>query len=162
MTHLIVTKGEVERSGTPSCDQKHCELKVWVMELEMSSTGSSEDLKENGERNKEPKYFPNHISPKEVQQGLKSGQLVRGVFSVNPKFTKMCFVESECSQSSYVISSLIDRNRAMDKDEVILKKKTKNDQKTEVEVVHIAKKVSPELSHFKLQLCYLRCTPDPL
>jgi DIS3-like exonuclease 2 len=113
------------------------------MELEMSSTGSSEDLKENGERNKEPKYFPNHISPKEVQQGLKSGQLVRGVFSVNPKFTKMCFVESECSQSSYVISSLIDRNRAMDKDEVILKKKTKNDQKTEVEVVHIAKKVHP-------------------
>jgi hypothetical protein len=52
-------------------------------------------------------------------------------------------MESQSLQFSHVISSLIDRNRVMDKDEVILKKKTKNDQKPEMEVVHIVKKVSP-------------------
>jgi hypothetical protein len=38
-------------------------------------------------------------------------------------------MESQSSQFSHVIIFLIDRNRVMDKDEKILKKKTKNDQK---------------------------------
>lgn len=99
--------------------------------------------KEKAEREKQP--FPEYISLDEVNAGLKDGTLIKGFLRINPKNARDAYVSNgDTSMTDYYLTSVLDRNRALDGDEVILRVKAEKDwidgQKTAT-VVFIKEKV---------------------
>lgn len=89
------------------------------------------------------KVFKDYLSFDEVEKGLENKVLVKGYIRINPKNPKDAYVGNEDKTLyDYVISSVLDRNRALDGDEVVLSfKPNSDDQKKTMEVVYITQKV---------------------
>ncbi|XP_063916213.1 DIS3-like exonuclease 2 [Zophobas morio] len=92
--------------------------------------------------------YPNYISREEANNGLRTGHFIKGILRINPNFTKQSYVTTENSSGPcYVISSFIDRNRALDGDEVILQMEENNSENQKgPQVVFISKKVQSRLA----------------
>lgn len=76
---------------------------------------------------------------------MKIGQLNKGVIRISPKSAQYSFVSNkDTTQSDYFIKSVLDRNRALEGDEIVFKVKSETDwidgQKT-AEVVYILNEV---------------------
>lgn len=72
--------------------------------------------------------YPNYISLEEVTQGLDNGSLIKGFIRINPRNTREAYVSSMTKgDCDYVIKSLLDQNRALEGDEVILRIKPKTE-----------------------------------
>ncbi|XP_076258597.1 dis3 like 3'-5' exoribonuclease 2 isoform X2 [Rhynchophorus ferrugineus] len=89
--------------------------------------------------------FPTYFTETEVEEGLKSGQLIKGTVRINPKNPQHAFVSNtDSTQPDYFIKSVLDRNRALEGDEIVLKLKPEEEwmdgQKT-AEVVYILNEV---------------------
>ncbi|CAG9812919.1 unnamed protein product [Phaedon cochleariae] len=94
--------------------------------------------------------FPDYISQENAVSGLRDGDLVKGVVRINPKNSQDSYVSNDdSSKADYYLTSVLDRNRALEGDEVILQMKPKNewvDGKITVQVVYITQKVHSRLA----------------
>jgi DIS3-like exonuclease 2 len=109
-----------------------------------NSAVPSVEKKKKDKKRKESAYFSKHLSEDEVDVGLSSGKLMRGFIRVNPKNCKESYVGNEdVTKSDYVIGSVLDRNGALDGDEVVLRLKTITEEKKLMEVVYIIQQVHP-------------------
>ncbi|XP_030746049.1 DIS3-like exonuclease 2 [Sitophilus oryzae] len=82
--------------------------------------------KKTGRRKLSEGKFPSYLKEEEVLEGLQNGNLVKGFLRINPKSAHNAYVSNKDSSiSDYYIKSLIDRNRALEGDEVVLKVKPK-------------------------------------
>lgn len=101
------------------------------------------DGKRKKRKKKDEKNFPEYLGENEVKLGLENGELMKGYIRINPKNCKECYVGNEdTTKSDYVISGIVDRNRAFDGDEVVLRVKAETEEKKKLmEVVYINKKV---------------------
>lgn len=77
--------------------------------------------------------------------GEKAGDLVRGLIRINQKNPRDSFVShADSTQADYYIGSVVDRNRALDGDEVLLKLKSDSEVcegRMSAVVVYISRKV---------------------
>lgn len=112
-------------------------------------TSSSQSKKAKRSKSKasdaKPSKFKPYLPYSRIQQGLESGEMVKGVVRINPKNYREAYVSNENRRvQDFLITCVKDRNRALDGDEVILKCKPKvewrDGQKT-AEVVFIEKQV---------------------
>ncbi|CAG9856579.1 unnamed protein product [Phyllotreta striolata] len=94
--------------------------------------------------------FPDYYTEEAVKAGLSDGSLVKGIIRINPKNAKESYVNNEDkSLQDYVITSVVDRNRALEGDEVVLRIKPKDQWTGEkgvnktATVVFIKEKVNP-------------------
>lgn len=99
------------------------------------------------ESNKTP--FSDYITEADVKKGLENGSLIKGFVRINPKNVKDAYVSNEDSSlADYYLTSVRDRNRALEGDEVILELKPEkewiNGYKTAI-VVYLLNKV---MEHF--------------
>lgn len=99
-------------------------------------------------KKKKVELFMKFLSEEEVEVGLKNGGFMKGNIRINPKNFKESYVGNEdITKSDYIIGSVLDRNRALEGDEVVLRlKKITDEGKKLMEVVYITQKVS--LSEF--------------
>lgn len=82
------------------------------------------------EKKKELEFFQDHFTPQQVINGLESGELIRGAIRINPNNAHDAYVNNQDpSLPDYYINSIVDRNRALDGDEVVLEIKPKNEWK---------------------------------
>jgi hypothetical protein len=103
------------------------------------------NLKKTKSRDFIPTYFPKYISKESVQLDLETRDFAKGFLRIDSNFPNMSYVENPLSPD-YVITSVVDRNRALEGDEVILYLKTvRADKRLVMQVVHITEKV--ELRH---------------
>lgn len=66
--------------------------------------------------------FPEYMNEEEVNKGLKDGSLIKGIVRINPKSPKTAYINNEDrSQTDYYLTSIRDRNRALEGDEVVFK-----------------------------------------
>lgn len=89
--------------------------------------------------------FPDYISEFEVKNGLDNSSLIRGFVRINPKNVKDAYVSNEdTSVADYYLTSVRDRNKSLEGDEVILELKPEtewiNGYKTAI-VVYLLQKV---------------------
>ncbi|XP_044252405.1 DIS3-like exonuclease 2 [Tribolium madens] len=136
-------KNATFHSRPPSCVPNPSLLEK-ISNLAINGIRKSSSGKKNRKR-KDPVLFPEYLSEAEVESGLEKGELMKGYIRINPKNAKESYVGNEdVSKSDYVISSVLDRNRAFDGDEVVLRLKTETeDKKKLMEVVHITKRIHP-------------------
>lgn len=88
------------------------------------------------------KTFQPYLSEKKVTAGLEAGILFKGFIRINPNNPNDAYVGHEdASKYDYQIGSIVDRNRALDGDYVVIKEKNGNSDKKLMEVVHILEKV---------------------
>lgn len=74
------------------------------------------------------KKFPEYLTEKEVQILLESGYLIKGTIRINPKSCTNSYVNNEdTSLADYYLTSVRDRNRALEGDDVVLKIKPEED-----------------------------------
>ncbi|XP_050299103.1 uncharacterized protein LOC126737992 [Anthonomus grandis grandis] len=84
------------------------------------------------------------MSQEEVEKGLIMGELVKGFVRINPKSFKNSYVSNnDSTQSDYQITSVSDRNTALEGDEVVLKLKPEVEGQKCAMVVYILQKVHP-------------------
>ncbi|KAL1488939.1 hypothetical protein ABEB36_014724 [Hypothenemus hampei] len=100
--------------------------------------------------------FPSKCTAEEAKIGEENGELLRGFLRVNPKNPDDSYVSNiNSSLPDYRITSLADRNGALDGDEVLLKMKPeteKEDGKKAAVVVYILKKLHPCIAVGTLKL----------
>ncbi|XP_060521982.1 DIS3-like exonuclease 2 [Cylas formicarius] len=100
--------------------------------------------------------FPEYISEVEAIQGLKLGKFIKGYLRINPKCSRDSYVSNENSSlQDYYITSVADRNRALDGDEVVLALKSETewlDGKKTAVVVYILQMVHPRTGVGSLSL----------
>ncbi|XP_063916215.1 DIS3-like exonuclease 2 isoform X2 [Zophobas morio] len=98
-------------------------------------------------------FYPKYISRRSAEFGLKTGEFVKGILRVDVNFNNFAFVEhKDPSKPDYVIASVVDRNRALEGDEVVLFLKYKReDERLVTQVIHITKKVHPRTAIGYLQ-----------
>ncbi|PAA84900.1 hypothetical protein BOX15_Mlig007754g3 [Macrostomum lignano] len=65
--------------------------------------------------------FVAHLTPEEVSAGLASGELITGQVRISQRNFEEAFVSHPNGDSDILITSLIDRNRALNDDEVALR-----------------------------------------
>nr|CAI5832710.1 unnamed protein product [Callosobruchus analis] len=71
--------------------------------------------------------FPDYMSKEEVYTGLANGTLIKGFVRINPKNFKDSYVSNEdTTLADYYLTSVLDRNRALEGDEVVLQLKPKS------------------------------------
>lgn len=90
--------------------------------------------------------FAKYFDIEDVTKGLDNGTLIKGFIRINPKNCRDSYVNNEnTSLADYYLTSVADRNRALEGDEVVLQFKKEaewlNGQKT-ARVVYIKKQVS--------------------
>ncbi|PAA69745.1 hypothetical protein BOX15_Mlig000361g3 [Macrostomum lignano] len=68
-----------------------------------------------------PQIFDNHFSPEEVSAGLSTGQLLLGQLSINKFNADEAFIGHPIGDADVLIGSRIDRNRALNDDEVAVR-----------------------------------------
>nr|CAH7755922.1 unnamed protein product [Callosobruchus chinensis] len=72
--------------------------------------------------------FPDYMSKEDVETGLANGTLIRGFVRINPKNFKDSYVSNEdTTLADYYLTSLLDRNRALEGDEVVLQLKPESE-----------------------------------
>lgn len=86
-----------------------------------------------------------YITENEVEEGLKNSKLVKGIIRINAKNSREAYVSNvNKTVQDYIITSMFDRNGAMEGDEVVLEVKPQSewkDGKATASVVYILKKV---------------------
>ncbi|KAL3272518.1 hypothetical protein HHI36_013994 [Cryptolaemus montrouzieri] len=100
------------------------------------------------------KGYPDYITEEEVTQGLLDGSLVKGIIRINQRNSRDAYVSSMIKgDTDYCIKSILDQNRALEGDEVILRIKSEAEwdegRKTAV-VVYISKMIHSRTSVGKL------------
>uniref|UniRef100_T1IJ75 DIS3-like exonuclease 2 n=1 Tax=Strigamia maritima TaxID=126957 RepID=T1IJ75_STRMM len=69
---------------------------------------------------KSPKPFEPFISLEEVQRGLKKGELIEGILRINPKNYEDAYISAPDGQMDIYIGGVLDRNRALHGDVVVV------------------------------------------
>lgn len=114
----------------------------------LQTNNKRKDRKERRKKRKET--FDDYLSIEEIEVGLKNGEFVKGFVRINPKNYKDAYVNNEIATDvDYYISSLVDRNRALEGDEVVLKLKPQDswvDGKRTYQVVFIKQYVHPRIA----------------
>ncbi|KAJ8948639.1 hypothetical protein NQ318_022706 [Aromia moschata] len=122
------------------------QLRKYPEDLQPSLSSKKPRRKEKKSKSDTHK-FPNYIDIDEVHRGLENRTLVKGFLRINPKNFKDSYVGNEdTSIADYYLTSVLDRNRALEGDEVILKVKPEKewiDGKKTVQVVSIAQLIHP-------------------
>lgn len=94
---------------------------------------------------KEKVSFNEYYKLEDVEEQLNSGALIKGTIRINPKSCKTAYVTNEDRNSQdYIINSIVDRNRALEGDVVVLKLKSESewvDNQKSASVVYILEKV---------------------
>ncbi|KYB25799.1 DIS3-like exonuclease 2 [Tribolium castaneum] len=130
----------------PSCDPNSAlNLLQKISNLAVNGIREASSSKKKKGKRKERVFFPEYLSEAEVESGLETRELMKGYIRINPKNAKESYVGNEdVSKTDYMITSVLDRNRAFDGDEVVLRLKTETeDKKKTMEVVYITKKIHP-------------------
>ncbi|XP_018564148.1 DIS3-like exonuclease 2 isoform X2 [Anoplophora glabripennis] len=133
-------------------DMTKAQLKRFPQGLRQNEPTPSTSAKpvKRKKKEKKPITFEEYIDAVAVTERLKKGELVKGIVRINPKNFKDAYVSNEdTSLSDYYLTSVVDRNRALEGDEVILKIKPKDqwmDGKKTAAVVYISKLVHPRIS----------------
>lgn len=128
-------------------DMTKAQLRKFPQNLQQSGPSSSALTKpaKRKKKIKKPIIFEEYIDAVAVSEGLRNGELVKGFVRINPKNFKDAYVSNEdTSLSDYYLTSVVDRNRALEGDEVILRLKPKSqwiDGKKTATVVYISKLV---------------------
>ncbi|VEN46067.1 unnamed protein product [Callosobruchus maculatus] len=72
--------------------------------------------------------FPKYMSKEDVDTGLENGTLIKGFVRINPKNFKDSYVSNEdTTLADYYLTSVLDRNRALEGDEVVLQLKPESE-----------------------------------
>lgn len=102
--------------------------------------------KKHGVLDKKPQPLRGYITRDEMEGGLKKGALVKGIIRINPRNSREAYVSNEDrTVLDYVILSMLDRNGAMEGDEVVLEVYPETewkDGKATAKVVYILRKVT--------------------
>uniref|UniRef100_A0A1I8HXJ3 RNB domain-containing protein n=1 Tax=Macrostomum lignano TaxID=282301 RepID=A0A1I8HXJ3_9PLAT len=83
--------------------------------------GAQTQLHGGGGANGASSQFVAHLTPEEVSAGLASGELITGQVRISQRNFEEAFVSHPNGDSDILITSLIDRNRALNDDEVALR-----------------------------------------
>ncbi|XP_044759971.1 DIS3-like exonuclease 2 [Coccinella septempunctata] len=136
------------------------------------NTTNSDSLNESSKSQKKPKKtkraqiklkkknvkrelcYPEFMQLEEVNEGLKNGSLVKGMIRINPRNYREAYVSSITrGDTDYFIKSVLDQNRALEGDEVVLRIKPETEwdggRKT-ASVVYISNMVHPRTTVGKL------------
>lgn len=128
-------------------DMTKSQLRKFPQDLQQDKPSPSTSKKPVWRKKKERKtlIFEDYIEADAIAEGLEKGDLVKGFVRINPKNFKDAYVGNEdTSLSDYYLTSVVDRNRALEGDEVILRIKPKDqwiDGKKTATVVFISKLV---------------------
>ncbi|XP_050499531.1 DIS3-like exonuclease 2 [Diabrotica virgifera virgifera] len=80
------------------------------------------------EQEREQGTFSEYMDQKDIDEGLANGTLVKGFIRINPKNARDSYVNNEDSSiADYNITSISDRNRALEGDQVVLQVITKKE-----------------------------------
>lgn len=72
--------------------------------------------------------FLNYIEESEIESGFKTGRFIEGFIRINPKNSKDAYVNNEDSSvADYYLTSVKDRNRALEGDGVVLELKPESE-----------------------------------
>ncbi|KAJ8922996.1 hypothetical protein NQ315_001544 [Exocentrus adspersus] len=123
-------------------------------QLQTEPTTSTKRLrrkkKEKKSKQAEVTKFDGYMDAEAVAKGLKTGELIKGYVRINPKNFRDAYVSNEdTSLGDYYLTSVADRNRALEGDEVALQIKPETewtDGKKTAVVVHILKPVHSRIS----------------
>ncbi|KAJ8980439.1 hypothetical protein NQ317_001612 [Molorchus minor] len=101
------------------------ESKKYPQNLQQNKPSGSSNKKKRIKKRTESKKFEEYIDIDKVNEGLANGILIKGFVRINPKNFKDSYVSNEnTSLVDYYLTSVIDRNRALEGDEVVLRVKT--------------------------------------
>lgn len=132
-------------------DMTKSQLRKFPQNLQQNEPSSSMSKKpvRRKKKEKKPITFEDYIDANVAAEGLRTGDFVKGFVRINPKNFKDAYVSNEdTSLSDYYLTSVVDRNRALEGDEVVLRIKPKDqwtDGKKTATVVHILKSVCNKL-----------------
>ncbi|XP_023020723.2 dis3 like 3'-5' exoribonuclease 2 isoform X1 [Leptinotarsa decemlineata] len=126
---------------------KKSKSKIESRKFPLQETKKTKKRRDKSDKEYDETPFPNYLSHEEVNVGLASGTLIKGFVRINPRKSCDCYVNNEdTTKPDYYLTSVMDRNRALDGDEVILQIKPEADwidgNKT-AKVVYILQKIHP-------------------
>jgi len=98
------------------------EAPFWRAARSLPSSASSTPKKPfQPPRQQRRSRFKEHLSPEEVEQGLKDGSLLQGVLRVNHKRMRLAYVSVEGFDKDVLIDGVFARNRAFEGDVVVIR-----------------------------------------
>lgn len=115
------------------------------LEMKENKSPKKTNNKKRSALDKKPLPLKGYIAKGAMEEGLKKGALVKGIIRINPRNSREAYVSNEDrSMLDYVILSMVDRNGAMEGDEVVLDVYPEaewKDGKPTAKVVYILRKV---------------------
>ncbi len=97
------------------------EAPFWRAARSLPSSASSTPKKPFQPPRQRRSRFKEHLSPEEVEQGLKDGSLLQGVLRVNHKRMRLAYVSVEGFDKDVLIDGVFARNRAFEGDVVVIR-----------------------------------------
>lgn len=97
------------------------EAPFWRAARSLPSSASSTPKKPFQPPRQRRSRFKEHLSPEEVEQGLKDGSLLQGVLRVNHKRMRLAYVSVEGFDKDILIDGVFARNRAFEGDVVVIR-----------------------------------------
>ncbi|XP_072378144.1 DIS3-like exonuclease 2 [Diabrotica undecimpunctata] len=100
------------------------------------------------EQEREQATFSEYMDQNDIDEGLANGTLVKGFIRINPKNCRESYVNNDDSSiADYCITSITDRNRALEGDQVVLqlipKKEGDSSNQNLAKVVSVLQKIHP-------------------
>ncbi|KAK9881272.1 hypothetical protein WA026_015395 [Henosepilachna vigintioctopunctata] len=152
--HANIDEGEVLK-------KKHLNNSTSKLDISIQRESKSKNRKPkkvrirvNTSKKKELGKYSEYFSEDKVEEGLSDGSLIKGFIRINQRNSRDAYVTNIIKgDTDYLINSIVDQNRALDGDQVILKLKPKeqwDEGRKTAYVVYIAKMIHSRTSVGKI------------